>query len=50
MKNNVLSSDDLTKDARHKLLALCSTAYQEDFTLLFQQLHPAVHIMGWDGS
>ncbi len=43
----VVSSTAVPAAVRQSLLALCSDAYDEDFTAYLQLLSPAVHVFGW---
>ena len=45
---DVAEASALSRDARHEILALCETAYDEPFSHLFEQLPDSVHVLARD--
>ena len=45
MHLEIVSHDALTAGARAEIIGLCESAYQEDFSKLFEHLPDSVHIM-----
>jgi len=46
----VAPSDELPRDLRNEILALCHVAYEEDVTELFGAFGPATHVVGHLGA
>ena len=44
----VLARDALTRAMRAEIIALCESAYEEDFSNLFEQLPDSVHVLARD--
>ena len=45
---NVAGASALSGDARHEIIALCESAYDEDFSHLFEQFPDSVHVLARD--
>lgn len=43
---DIVASKELDESLRSELLALCSEAYEEDFSPFLDLLHPATHLLG----
>ena len=45
---DVLAANDLDSAAREEIIDLCESAYGEDFSRLFEELHDSVHVLARD--
>lgn len=48
MHLDVIAAADLDSAARAEIIALCETAYREDFSRLFEELPGSVHVLARD--
>jgi aminoglycoside 2'-N-acetyltransferase I len=47
---DVVPVSSLSAQARDEIIALCASAYQEDFTRLFENLPDSTHVLARDGG